>query len=138
MSAFIVSNETMQTVVYAVMNANASDVVGPLAKLRAEGPEAVGNALLRMNTRAVNSRYCERTRAPTYEHGSEWFSLIDGQRFPAPSEAQQFKSIACLSYQCSEGKVPNSALFKALHVLKAEIAIAVAHASPAVKSSVWG
>jgi len=104
MSAFTVSIDTMHRCVKAF-----DHVEGKVACLPVSNHNELGSDLYRMNYAAMQDRYGD--------------SLEDDDAPPEPYEyvdpgkltvAGMFKSIACLSYQCAEGSVPNSPLYKVL------------------------
>ena len=157
MSAFIVSPRTMARVVQGFVDhaaAGARDVSpdsdgfvpsgdfraapGAPAIVAPRAGETEGQyrarlwaALYRMNRAAVRARY-----------GSLRDMMPPDWRTPAPDGGstlgQRFKSAACLSYQCTEGNVPDSRLFAALAWLEGRIGIALAWRDPDVKSAGWG
>ena len=94
MSAFIVTDATIDRVVEAFAHINACPSLTT---------HEIGAALARMNRRAVNWRYNTRVTASRYSFKARRASL-----------AAMYKACACLLYQCSEGNVPKSALYKTL------------------------
>lgn len=71
----------------------------------------LGQAMMCLNFEAVNARYRETTPASAYEykrHKSLAFVTI----------YQAVKSLDCFLYQCSEGNVPDTALFKMLDMVR--------------------
>ena len=65
-----------------------------------------------VNVDAVNQRYNEHEQPGDYEH-----------HWKLCSTAQAYKALRCFLYQCSEGNIPERALYKALH----QAAYAMAH-----------
>ena len=63
---------------------------------------ALGNALAAMNRTAVNQRYSEQEQVAV-------FALKLNEK---ASDVQVLKSLQCFLYQCSEGKVPKTKLYK--------------------------
>ena len=91
-------------------------------------PTALGQALWRMNYRAVNYRYDERKRCPKYEFE---------KATTGTSYHQLLKSLHCLGYQCSEGKVPNTTLFKNLEALEVWLQYRIATKCPEYEQAKW-
>ncbi len=121
MSAFVVSTETMDRVVNAICHVGKyGRVIESFAGIGTDAPGAgteIGRRLFAMNIRAVRQRYGERARDTwtldqhrTYRHTPlpsplpmSYSELIDA-----------VKAMDCLAYQCAEGDVPRSRLFKEL------------------------
>lgn len=136
MSAFIVSNECMQKVMHYLTKCRSFGVssdpffvfVGdPRVDRKAEIECA--NALFAMNAEAVNDRYAHHApeSAPTYAPGG----------LPV-SKMASYKAIRSLLYQCSEGDVPEKALFKALERAAADLADSIIHDSAEYRAAAWG
>lgn len=120
MSAFIVSSETMHRVVFAIER--QTELFAGLPAHTCAQLDVIGRALFEMNARAVNSRYPGEPQQVVPEYT---FRPL-GDEISVP-KAAQFKAVACLLYQCSEGNEPDSELFKALDALCNRLACAVAH-----------
>lgn len=124
MSAFIVSNKTVNNVLGL-----RSWVDGDI------GWEAdqFGADLMQMNVEAVNHRYShhpERAEVPPYRF----------RRTPPLTRAQQVqgvKSAQCLSYQCSEGDVPNTPLFGDLRKLINNACWMIVDGLPEMTAAEW-
>jgi len=116
MSAYIVNRATMLAAVHAI--AKYCTTFGGMA-LPADirTPEAVamltdlGRRLFEMNREAVRQRYGDADDVPVF--------TFDPHR--RPTTAQMKGSVQCLGYQCSEGNVPATDVFKALEAAEAEI-----------------
>lgn len=83
--------------------------------------QMVGQRLLTMNNEAYNQRYQETAPAPEYVYS------------PAPegnTMLSSFKAAECLLYQCSEGNVPETPLFKALQELANQMACFIVRRTP--------
>jgi hypothetical protein len=93
MSAFIVSERTMHRAVHALMPPDS-----PCAAC-----DEMGQQLYRLNAEAVLQRYGRPEDVPEYRYAVVFPPLI-----------QQLKSLSCLIYQCSEGNVPQTALYQSL------------------------
>lgn len=115
MSAFLVSNATMNRVVAAIND-------------EAKRTE-FGKALFAMNHRALNARYND----PIITEAE-----IDLTSSPRNYSAiEKYKAIMCLKYQCSEGDVPDEPLFKELEELGNQVAHDIAHDHPEYSKVPW-
>ena len=120
MSAYIVGDQTINVIV-SHLHSNRD-----LEWLRSEFCEAaharsdaeIGAALFKMNCEAVEARYGVGEAAK--------FRPLDYHFRLDPASARQvYDEIKTLDYQCSEGDVPETALFKLLIQLKAVVADAI-------------
>ena len=128
MSAFIVTNKTMNLVVdglaYAAEHCWSDRYWGMDLKI---DREKVGNFLFKMNTDAVNQRYNEDTEAPQFKY--LWLGTVD--------PIKSYKALQCLIYQCSEGDVPERVAFKELKQLEHALADCIISALPAYEKASW-
>lgn len=108
MSAYIVADGTMDTIVQMIMRRDPS-VIGPqLTALRDAGADQLGRALYAMNAKAVAQRFCETQQdRDSYTY----------QPHPEYSFARAAMAARCLRDQCSHGTVPTSGLYADLTVL---------------------
>lgn len=145
MSAFIVPNETINKIVAGVLaHANDTNLEYKRAYLLSSGfpsgllgivkakPEGdaryrLGAALLWMNCEAVNYRY---------PNANEWYDFRY-QETDAPSLVQLYKHLRCLLYQCSEGYVPDTDLYKELNAYADRLAVAITETLPAYNAAKW-
>jgi hypothetical protein len=125
MSAYIVGDQTINRIV-SHLKRNRD-----LEWLRTEFCEAahatsdaeIGAALFKLNCQAVEARYGVGEAAE--------FRDLDYQFRMEPASARQvYDEIKTLDYQCSEGNVPETALFKLLMQLKASVADAIITEAP--------
>ena len=65
-----------------------------------------GRRLINLNKQALRSRYGEKVSRTDYAY-----------RTPRHDSVQTYKSIQCFLYQCTEGDVPSSDLFKEIEAL---------------------
>lgn len=111
MSAFIVSDETMQAVVEAFV------VVERIHGRQSVDPTELGQQLYKMNYDAIHARYpdtidnSDNVPGPIPPVDPEAFQWRIGRQF---TRCAMLKAIRCLLYQCSEGNVPESPLFRQL------------------------
>jgi hypothetical protein len=126
MSAFIVSDETFNNIVYGLLNLPKGVFIDGFSDYEGK-PELLGKHLLKMNRLAIYSRY-----------------KVKGEsryRYKTPvdvSPVQLYKLIQCLLYQCSEGKVPKMKLFKRLDVMRDVISDYIISSMEEYKLTNWG
>lgn len=125
MSAYLVSKDTMRACVTRILQNNQTDSIWKVKY--ANDPEKIGAALFAMNARAVRQRYGDKSRAPRYTHRSVTLSPVSA-----------FKQLACLLYQCSEGTVPKSLLYRALEDAKRDLAVEIVYELPEWHTAPWG
>ena len=108
MSAFIVSNSTIEAIVSFAMR--PLDSIEPLPgtstatwiPIRAESPDALGQALRDENYRSVNHRYRTAEVRPRYRHRNRLVGTIDGVCSRALTAVDIVKLCHCLAYQSCE------------------------------------
>lgn len=104
MSAFIVTNGTIDRVVEAFISADRVVAAFCATGERPnQGLNELGAMLAEMNMAAFYQRYGEREPVEPYAYT---------ERFAPP--AAMFKGCACLKYQCTEGNVPDRARYQLL------------------------
>lgn len=135
MSAFIVSAETMNKVVRAIVS---DEYRGEFAGITLPGytisdrkPQAtaIGKELFAMNRAAILARYpgdTEYAETPKYRYKPVRYS-----------EVEMFKAMECLLYQCSEGNVPDTDLYKELEAAKGSLASRIVSNMPEYESAAW-
>lgn len=105
--------------------------------------KAVYNALSEMNHNAVNQRYEGiNFEAEPFPKEYKQFEVAGNYKdgaFEIPiSYYQLLKSIDCYLYQCSEGNVPESALYKAVEDIRAMLANWIIRNTIAYNAANWG
>ena len=138
MSAFVVSDQTISNCVSAIadlfdplwgIDSTAPAIHTMMTKL---GPFDTGDALLRMNIRAVSRRY---------EDAEDGLGAIAPRpdRRPVASACpfQKYKSLLCLGYQCSEGDIPKTTLFRELEVVIHSFAKKIVQDDPRYDAAEW-
>ncbi len=141
MSSFIVSNECMSNVINGLywnhgfkemyrhqihkkMNLDNYDKDSDLAY------QDFGNKLFELNQKAVMARYPEDKTNYAQIHKFEW-------KDRSVSDLQFLKSVQCLMYQCSEGDVPNTELYKWLEVLERCLMAHIINKMPEYNQAAW-
>ena len=132
MSAYIVDELTMNRVTSALAFREHT----PSGNADAQ---AIGEELYAMNVCAVKARYPDD--ADDELPGPVGFVLGQWQyedTLRNPRDVQALKSMHCLRYQCNEGDVPDSALYKWLTRQIGELADDLIMATPEYNAAEWG
>jgi hypothetical protein len=132
MSAYIVSNETMNRVVSTIMRTCRE--FGQRCTYSLGGREfdrvasEIGRDLFALNARAVVERY-----GGTADMAPFRFHYILPRK-----PAAELKSLHCLIYQCSEGAVMNDPLYRDLEKLCGRISDEIIANMPDYQAAPWG
>ena len=109
MSAFIVTKTHIDHVVAAIMQIGvATGSVTEEEDKHGGFRDRLGQWLIEMNIRAVDCRYNERNPVPLYRN------TYMGSAKTLAELVKRYKAIQCLAYQCAEGNVPETPLYKQL------------------------
>lgn len=125
MSAFIVSRKVINHVVWAMTQEGRFFDTGSEATPAVR--TALGRELYGINARAVSQRYSEKEKYLTYAWVDE-----------TPDPVVAFKACECFLYQCSEGDVPDSDLFKRVEAACNALARDIVTKLPAYDAAPWG
>lgn len=122
MSAFIVSTNCMDRVVETILQRH------PTATSQFLGLNAneIGAKLYAMNKAAVDYRYSEDSVVPEYIY----HRCLDG-------EIARYKAIQCYLYQCSEGRIDETLLFKEIEAIAAGLAETIIGRLPQYEAAGW-
>jgi hypothetical protein len=107
-----------------------------------EGYTKLGRELYALNADAVAQRYEEPMDlelAQSYEFAKNWsgpWLMVPGTP-PAATDVEQYKALCCLIYQCSEGDVPETKLYKLLVKHRQDLAERIVHDLPAYDLAPW-
>lgn len=94
--------------------------------------KAFGTALKILNAKAVFQRYKGKISVGEIEATKEYkYQIV------RTSLHQAYNHLRCLTYQMSEGDVPETELFKVLEKLETEMAIEIAEQTKEVKDAEW-
>lgn len=135
MSAFMVEDKVINTVVswLSVKKYDNRDFVGLARKLETEKDEKeFAESMFQLNIKAIEQRYGEG-------QAKEFRPLDFEYKFNLPvSDIITLKALKCLLYQCSEGDVPETQLFKDLESLEYDIMNIIIRAIPEYDQAPWG
>lgn len=138
MSSFIVSNKCINRIVTKLYINKDRDYVyhfRELAKIlkidsSALSEQTIGEALFKMNCKAVGARYGKFKDMVSEAYKYEPMFNI--------SLIQTYKDIQSLTYQCSEGKIPETRLYKWLKEFQHSVASNIIYALPEYDQASWG
>jgi hypothetical protein len=148
MSAFVVSRRTMDRCVHGILNSGEYKFAGESLRLdtpadRRRVGQVIGRALYDMNVRAVMQRYPDCVDDPTSMPGPDGAADLPAAYVPTPPTSKTWgvhntlKALVCLRYQCSEGDIPNSDLWRELDSFIGRIALNLVSRHPAWEASLW-
>lgn len=133
MSAFLVSEKIISVIVTTLSeflndnhflqekaNVLGIDVISPFWQ------EKLADSLFELNCEALHQRY-----------NDDEFPLFQFQQLKAPSVIQVYKSLQCFLYQCSEGTVPETKLFKFMEEFSHQLAYQIVTTLPPYKNAEW-
>lgn len=105
MSAFIVTDKTMQVVVNAIDHYHDREGIWCNMLVRnSHHLDMIGQELFKLNANAVSQRYRgEEQHVPGFVYKNRTFT-----------DLERYRAVACLVYQCSEGNVPDTEMYQAL------------------------
>ena len=120
MSAFIVSDKTINAIVTNCYNSNYSD----------KCKRNLAKQLFNLNRASINQRYGmgedKKFREMDYEYKRHTVDKVTA-----------FKALQCLIYQCSEGNVPETRLYKSLEKKEQKLAYEIVTNLPEYNKTSW-
>jgi hypothetical protein len=143
-SAFVVSNKTINNIVNRLAEEVRDSkltwwttniqkhVKHPVTADSDDWKTELGELLIAMNIEAVSQRYPDVRGNFTKGEVQYWFTPKDVNRF------QALKDLSCYIYQCTEGDVPNRALYKTIKEFEYELAMRIIEEMPRYKAAIWG
>ena len=128
MSAYIVEKATIDRIVtYLETNEVRREIEDYFRYPTLRGTCAEqGQRLWTLNVRAVDARYEETNPVELYRHESNHCS-----------KTQTLKSLRCFLYQCSEGDIPETPLYKDLSALADRLTMSIVEDLPEYESAQW-
>ena len=147
MSAFYVGTESLSMITdiisrYLVGGFNSFGFEFPreiVTLFEGESDERIFTALAGTNLDALEQRYnkeiaVEMFDGKDYEEGHDIWKPRNGVQ---PWHYQLLKSLECYIYQCSEGNVPNTPIYKAIDDLSTRLAIFIATNQKEYEDAEW-
>lgn len=125
MSSYIVDDETINKFLTVIM-----------AKDTDEWRTKFGRKLLAMNIKATEQRYSSNPFLNKVEKKERLKNFEFSYFFV--SRVQALKSLSCFLYQCAEGNVPNSKLFKEMRLEEEKLMWGIIDALPEYSKAKWG
>jgi hypothetical protein len=136
MSCFILDENRIATLANGIIDRNKGDLpVGEQGETY--GRERLADAMLAMNIDALRQRYGIRALL-AHDLDSIDLDTRNWKPLEAFSEVQFFKSLQCFLYQCCEGDVDESPLFKTLDAIRALLAPCINERSAEYDAAKWG
>lgn len=146
MSAFVIDPSTMHRVIRGICRAGVCQNFAGFSTEPAQNYDRIGRALFALNIEAVNQRYPD-TRAcadnlpgmvgceafpETYTYDNDFRTLLS-----LGAKTDAYKAITCLIYQCSEGNVPETALYRELEAVAGSLAANIVAHLPEYEAASW-
>tara|TARA_R100001463_G_scaffold34222_1_gene75281 strand:- start:202 stop:621 length:420 start_codon:yes stop_codon:yes gene_type:complete len=119
MSAFLVGDPTINHIADMMVYGPVSQYISPILP-HLEQKECA-NRLKILNLESLNQRYGDNWDDVDAEVSDERFDKYPIRimnNTPAPSLIQSLKHVQCYLYQCNEGNVPDSSLYKDVEKLQ--------------------
>ena len=143
MSCFIVTDETIDKILRGLERASCQKYdyppapralrdMGEYGALMSDELTAFGRELLALNVRAFNARYEGRHQEDIPD---EPYTFTPGM---PPTPIVLYKALQCFLYQCSEGDVPQDAIYQELSEWRETIADHIVTRSKEYEAAVWG
>lgn len=123
MSAYIVDKKTIDRIVSGMLQLKLNHEMGDIDII---DNNDLGQKLWDMNAAAVDQRYEETNTKQTYTFNSVDVSII-----------QAFKSLRCFMYQCSEGDIPDTDLYKQMDIISDRMSNNIVYDLPAFDAAEW-
>jgi hypothetical protein len=157
MSAFIVSKECMDRVVSAICaRSQYGQIIRSFAGIDTNEPSAateIGRRLFTLNIESIQQRYPDtldnpdNMPGPCDAKGSTALRMAVTYKAPSISRSPIYspeslvagvKALQSLTYQCAEGDVTETPLFKELQAAAGDVAIEIVRRLPAYDKADWG
>jgi hypothetical protein len=140
MSAYVVDDETINKIIdFFYVKLLGDSHYWPARGIKEAGYDLdddfdrarLGTAMFALNVRAVNARY---------PGAAKQFRAMDYSYNPTvcPQPIQAYKSLQCWLYQCAEGDVPQTDLYKMFDEVQKQLAIEIVGNLPAYNAADWG
>jgi len=134
MSSFIVADSSINSIAsFLYRDLDADHIKRKLATLNIALQDELGEEMYRLNLAAVDVRYGD------YSAGAMGAcSKVDYTFAPVcAGKVPVIKALACWLYQCSEGQVPETELYKIMRQYQGELAMSIIRESPEWAAAEW-
>jgi hypothetical protein len=134
MSAFVVSDKTINRVVTYLSCSNGTRHYAERLGLDISTPKAekeLGEKMFALNVRSVDARYGEGEATKFRPLDYRWKPEVFTNNF------QAYKSLSCWLYQCAEGDVPETELYKKLDKIGNFMAHEIVASLPEYEKAEW-
>lgn len=140
MSAYIVEDETINKIVEGIRHAvkygdgfkSLQLQPGFIHKAGAADYQSFGELLFTMNVEAIEQRYgkgeAESFRPLDYEYHCVY----------PPTAIRFYRVLSCYLYQCLEGNVPETPLYKIMYDVQVQLAMLIVQSLPEYDKIPWG
>lgn len=126
MSAFVVEKSIIDAIVTHIHGNFTGNHLKVYPGLKTLDPQKLGQSLWDMNAEAVDQRYSENNPRTIYRYGCE-----------AMNQVERYKAMECFLYQCSEGDVPETPLYRDMERIKNELGADIISRLPEYEAASW-
>lgn len=133
MSAFMVSEKCFRAALAAMIAADITIDGQRTSKMDCATLDRLGQRMLAANVEALGERYGKEAAAEAYL-SAVGYSLNPALKTP---KVQQLKSLQCMSYQCCEGYVHETAIYRLMTEAEGGLAQDVIRDLPEYKEASW-
>ena len=128
MSSFLVSDTVINSIIEMTQEEDFFDTIHEkLNDLDLSDSKELGQSLVNMNYESVNNRYGSKEKPTKFELKKTDFNVY-----------QKLKNLQCFQYQCSEGNVPQSKLFKFIEELIIDVTDGIVRRNHLYENAKWG
>jgi len=141
MSSFIVTNQTISNILSLFFWKRRKycfeyQIENELNLKEEKDFKEFGKQLLKLNIEATNQRYPNNPYLTSKEAKKRIASFKWSDNLK--NDMQGLKSLHCFLYQCSEGNIPETELYKTLKTISHRIKDAIIAEIPAYNKAEWG
>ena len=149
MSAYLVEDKTINLIAGLYCYGLQSKYTQPIEPRSLRKPSKIAIELKRMNLKALEARYPSDWNFLTQHQGITEIDVVDSDGNMAPafevsdeehgddSLAQKLKHVQCFLYQCSEGNISDTELFKSVEQIKDDLKDMIINELPAYRQASW-
>jgi len=143
MSAYVVDKSTIDKLMtFALWNAWGSEPLRAWPQMQdREQQQQFWTRVWNLNREAIRQRYPDcidsgQVPGPVDEDGKD--KEYEYEAVASPTIHQAYQALRCLIYQCSEGNIPQMALYSQLQRMSDEMAHRITSRLPQVEAAEWG